>query len=465
MTAHQKLSEKIFVVDAEINIWSGQRKLDAADIRLGQGGELPPEKVANLGNKKIADPESLRPFHRVKTSLRRYLNDIGMPFLGGWACPLDKFDEVKSRMENYQTEFEQEKLRFLADYNHKVEEWLLANPDYEDEIRRGVMHRDDVEKRIRFGYHTFKLIPAVDEDAEGQRLERRVAGLGDELLYEVADAAARFADQLIGREQIAVTTSITLKGLRDKIEGLAFLNGNLQPIADLLTDTLSGYQLHRDGRNIVAPFIYQVQAVALTLADVDRIERFARGEIDIDQRAKEVEELETGHYPAVPTKSAHPLQTQMDVEPDTRTVDAPTAKVGEAVDEANVESEATVVTEQAAPAPAGADMFADLDDFLPVTKEVPEESVAAEQTEKAAPVTEVESAPAEQKPVVEETKPTSPEPETEPVKVQPVNTESAGTQAPVLTVVSDVVVTAPHAIQTQPIHEMDNDGLDGEFGF
>lgn len=358
MTTQQKLSEKIFVIDAEINIWSGQRKLDATDIRLGQGGELPPETVANLGNKKIADPKSLSPFHRIKTAMRRYLAEIGMPFLGGWACPLDRFDEVKARMEQYQIEFGNAKTRFLSSYDSAVEDWIASNPNYESEIRRGVMHRDDVEKRIKFGFNTFKMVPAAD--SEGQRLERRVAGLGDDLLLEIAESAARFADQLIGREAISATTSITLKGLRDKIEGLAFLNGNLQPVADLLSDTLSGYQLHRDGRNIVAPFIYQVQAVALTLADVDRIEKFARGEIDIKAQAKVVEQMETGSIPNPVTAVTQPVAEVVPVAPVT-----PVAPVAPVVQAQKTDTEA-------------ADLFADLDELLPAKEQSADEPKPAQ---------------------------------------------------------------------------------------
>lgn len=345
--SNTNIVEQVVVVDLDINIWSGQRKLDTADIRLGQGGELPPEKVANLGNKKIVDPTALNPFHRIKTQARRFLADHGMPFLGGWACPADKYDAIRSRLEVYEQEFEDAKQHFIREYDNAVKNWVADNPEYANEILRGVMDYRDVERRIGFSFETFKLQPAVED--EGEKLERKVTRLGDDLIDEVAAAAAKFADTLVGRDRIASTTSITLKGIRDKVEGLAFLNGNLRPVADLLSDTIAGYDLHRDGRNIVAPFIYQVQAVALTLADPDRIERFARGEIEIDQAAKAVER--DAHADFYASLSAETPVTQAETK--------------------------AVQPEQS----QSSSLFDDLDEFLPETREAEVDSEAEVETE------------------------------------------------------------------------------------
>lgn len=356
--SNTSIAEQVVVVDLDINIWSGQRKLDTADIRIGQGGELPPEKVANLGNKKIVDPAALNPFHRIKTQARRFLADHGMPFLGGWACPADKYDAIKVRLEGFEQEFEDAKQHFIAEYDNAVKSWVADNPEYANEILRGVMDYRDVERRIGFSFETFKLQPAVED--EGEKLERKITRLGDDLIDEVAAAAAKFADTLVGRDRIASTTSITLKGIRDKVEGLAFLNGNLQPVADLLSDTIAGYDLHRDGRNIVAPFIYQVQAVALTLADPDRIERFARGEIEIDQAAKAVErDAHADFYASLSAETQEPEQSHVD------------EAVGLAVKPVTQAETKAVQPEQS----QSSSLFDDLDEFLPEAIETREAEV------------------------------------------------------------------------------------------
>ena len=343
MSNSKKLRDQVVVVDLGFTIWSGQRKLDNADIRLGDGGELPPEKVANLGNKKIIDRTSLNPFHRIKTQARRYLDSIGMPFLGGWACPVAYYDDIKSRLDGFQAEFESSKRQFLSNYDAVVANWIADNPDYAQEIRAGVMDVRDVEERIDFSFETFKLQPAA-EDEEG-KIERKISRLGEDLLDEVAAAASKFADTLVGRTSIAASTAITLRGIRDKVEGMAFLNGNLAPVADLLTETIKGYQMHKDGRNIVAPFLYQVQAVALTLGSRERMEQFARGEISIGDEAKAVEQgVNADFYASMPEQ-----QPEVEVEA--------------------VEAEAEVeVPAQAEAKPVSAGLFDDLDDLFPVVE-------------------------------------------------------------------------------------------------
>ncbi len=60
-------------------------------------------------------------------------------------------------------------------------------------------------------------------------------------------------ERLAGRDQCAVTTRQTLRNIRDKVDGLSFLNSAF-PLVKLLDQTLRGYEQHADGRNIVAPF-------------------------------------------------------------------------------------------------------------------------------------------------------------------------------------------------------------------
>ena len=61
----------ISILNLDFDIWSGKVKLKASDIRLGAGGEIPPEKLAQLGQKKVINSDKLRPFLRLKTSARR----------------------------------------------------------------------------------------------------------------------------------------------------------------------------------------------------------------------------------------------------------------------------------------------------------------------------------------------------------------------------------------------------------
>lgn len=371
-------TEQIFVVDADFRIWSGQRKLDTADIRIGAGGELPPEKVANLGNKRIVDPKGLNGFHRLKVQARRFLESHGMPFLGGYACPMDKFDLVQQELDQIGQEFERVKQTFLLDYDNLVQSWVNDNPEYANEILRGVLHRDDVEKRISFDYEVFKLQPAGEGDEAAEKLERRVNRLGDDLIAEVAESAQKFAETLFGKDRVSSTTSITLKGIRDKVDGLSFLNGNLKPLSDLITETLQGYQLNRSGRYIEKPFLYQVLAVSLILSDEEKIQDWADGKIHLGEMTDNVRCNTHLDLDALHTLVPYDVDENEDDEDDEDDETAEAEAVAEVETEAEAEADVETVAEPEFVSATVDELFADLDELgtenvtEPVATEVPQ---------------------------------------------------------------------------------------------
>ncbi|EAS1663308.1 DUF3150 domain-containing protein, partial [Salmonella enterica subsp. enterica] len=97
-----------------------------------------------------------------------------------------------------------------------------------------------------------------------------------------------YMERLAGRDQCAVTTRLTLRNIRDKVDGLSFLNSAFNPLVTLLDQTLRGYEQHADGRNIVAPFFYQVVAAVLIMSERDRIEQYANGSITVESMANNI---------------------------------------------------------------------------------------------------------------------------------------------------------------------------------
>ena len=54
----------------------------------------PPRKYLWV-TKKICDPAKLKVFKTLKEQARRALQNVGLPLLGGYAVPLDEFDNVR----------------------------------------------------------------------------------------------------------------------------------------------------------------------------------------------------------------------------------------------------------------------------------------------------------------------------------------------------------------------------------
>src|SRR5690606_35240439 len=136
----------------------------------------PSEKVAQLGSKKIIDTTNLNGFHRLKQEARRMLARYGMPFMNGFAIPVDKTDEVCERLDKIEDEFDQLKQKFVSEYNAAIDEWAKENPEHEQAIRNGALSQSDVESRIGFEYQLFRIAPMEDE-GNTNRLSRKVDSL------------------------------------------------------------------------------------------------------------------------------------------------------------------------------------------------------------------------------------------------------------------------------------------------
>ena len=278
MTVDKALLQELVVVNADYDIWSGQVRLEDKDIKLGEGGELPPDRVAQLGNKTICDPASLKVFRSLRGATRRMLEGYGLPFLTGWAVPRSKLSEILGKLETARITFEQEKQAFLGNYDSSIQNWIANNVGYEEAIRNGVLDRSSVEKRLKFDYQVFHIQPVSGEPNAEKRLADQTKGLAGQLFREIETEADEFYQKYLrGKAEISVRTRKRLECLADKVDGLSFLNRAFEPVVRLLRETVDGYDQHADGGPIGAPFFFQIHSVVTILRDQAQMKDFADG--------------------------------------------------------------------------------------------------------------------------------------------------------------------------------------------
>ena len=99
--------DKLLICHIDCSIWSGRKKLRPEDFRLANGSQLPPKDVASLGSKKICDPEALANFERLKKEAQRLCEQVGVRFLGGYAVPEDRIDQIVPELDRIGQEFAQ----------------------------------------------------------------------------------------------------------------------------------------------------------------------------------------------------------------------------------------------------------------------------------------------------------------------------------------------------------------------
>lgn len=240
MTAPVNHLEQLAILQIDFDIWSGQVKLDDPDLKLGIGGELPPKELVDLGRKYVINKEHLRPFNRLKTHARRLCLAYGMPFMNGFAVPLDKIDTISKDLDTVSTEMADLKAHFLVNYDKWIDDWERKNPDYAQAIRAGALPKAVVQKRIGFDYQVFQVNPV--NEAQSKKLNTMAAGLAGELMDEIVmEANNFFHSSLKGKESCQANTQKTLKRIRDKVDGLSFLDSSFLSVIDLLDKTIAGY--------------------------------------------------------------------------------------------------------------------------------------------------------------------------------------------------------------------------------
>ena len=73
-----KVLDNLLALNLNVNLWSARKKMVLEDFG---GAELPPEDLASLGSKRIADPNSLKIFATLKARALNYLDRHGIRFM------------------------------------------------------------------------------------------------------------------------------------------------------------------------------------------------------------------------------------------------------------------------------------------------------------------------------------------------------------------------------------------------
>lgn len=91
-----RILDKLLALSCNVSLWSARRKMTLEDMG---GAELPPEDLASLGSKRIADRETL------KARAVNYLDRYGVRFMYGWAIGrirgYGRHDEKRTLVKNY----------------------------------------------------------------------------------------------------------------------------------------------------------------------------------------------------------------------------------------------------------------------------------------------------------------------------------------------------------------------------
>ncbi len=259
-----EILDQTICVNLDVHIWQGRRSLKATDL---QNIGLPPEELASLGSKKVADPGDLKIFSTLKRKAERVCSKKSVRFLKGYATSLEVATELEKKLASIQREFEQAKVDFLSQYDQKVSDWVNQFPEWKDKLEVAIVPKHVVEKRFGFDFQLYQIKPS-QESVSG--LGKVASGLGGQLFREIAKDAIEIHERSIhGQDKVSrkvVTGSINT--LLTKLDTLEYMSPKCRPLINTVNTLLKG--LPATG-SIEGIHLIAVRAVIDLLSDEEKM--------------------------------------------------------------------------------------------------------------------------------------------------------------------------------------------------
>ena len=261
-----RILDNLLAINLNVSLWSARRKMNQEDLG---GAELPPEDLASLGSKRIADPENLKIFGTLKARAFNYLDRHGVRFMSGWAIPEEKAGEIVQELLSIRSDFQKEKEVFLADYDQNVQAWIEKHHQWGEIIRNSTVGPDYVRNRMDFRWQLYKVAPLEQHNANTAVLEaglaEEVQGLGGTLFGEVAKSAEDIWRRVYhGKTEVTHKALSPLRTLYAKLTGLSFVEPHVAPVADIVQAAL--LRMPKKG-NITGPDLLLLQGLVCLLKD------------------------------------------------------------------------------------------------------------------------------------------------------------------------------------------------------
>lgn len=254
----QKDAANLVCVMLDVHIWSGRRHLKREDLLKANPAfsKIPEKDLVNLGSVKIYDHQDLKKFNSIKGKAERVLARAGLPILGAFGIPEDKFAMVHAKLAEFQKEFDEYAAKLIGAYDEKVALWKVKqqaeNPDYAHLLAE-VPTATHVAGRISFAFHPYRISAPASQDSPelNAQYDKQVKGLKGELMDQVAEEAnTLITDYLMGkdmatgvvrrRDYITPKTLGPLKRASEKLRTFSFLDPSIGPLANHIDSLVKG---------------------------------------------------------------------------------------------------------------------------------------------------------------------------------------------------------------------------------
>ena len=276
MTQTQLILDQVVLIKVDTTIYGARKKLNKEDLVLADGSKLPPEDLASLGSKRLLDPDRLSVFNRLKKEAERICLRVGTRFLGGFIVPVAAAAQVTAELDRIAGDFAQARAEFLDGYDAAVQDWIVKHPEFAGIIEKAIDSVALVATRLTFDYLVVSVaLPEQLPKQEVERLENKIGSLSEQMFHEIAvDANLLVEQSLLGKEHVTRNALRPIKRIRDKLDGLSFLDHRVAPVIATIDELLGKIPIRG---SIEGGLLQEILATAMLLADPDRTRRHGEG--------------------------------------------------------------------------------------------------------------------------------------------------------------------------------------------
>ena len=246
------------------------------------------KEVISIGLKSIFDKKALNPIVKLREQTKAVCLRYGTKFMGGYLVPENRAQWVSDELEKIRIEFYASVNVFLSEYPTLVDQWVEKYPALESIIRAKAPHVNYVKTRFEYHVTLFRVERPSDESLS-KGLEKTTGRLSQSVFSDVADTATKILngmlDKKTGKGTATQSNVNNIVAIRDKIDGLSFLDKSFKPLVTYINGIVSTLPQKGsfDGENYTKVFTF-----LSAIKDEDAIKNLATGLLAEQEKNKPV---------------------------------------------------------------------------------------------------------------------------------------------------------------------------------
>lgn len=281
----------VTIINLDISYTPGFKKLSRKELSRIYGKELPPQEFITQGQGRMYPRSAVQIFDTLRVSARSICCGAGIGFLGGYAIPDSKIDDVMFELDKIRDRYLRAKQDFIAQAAKNSMDWIDSAPiEWQPALRGSTYSSAELDRKIGFEYVMFRMSP-VESDGEKDTTEglaKQAGGMSQRLLEEISQSADKaWAETLSNKDKCKQCTVDRIRKLCEKLHDLAWLSPKCQRLSEEVKSVMAELPVSGslEGKDFMA-----FRALVLILRDPEQLQAVAESYTLSDSTASTTED-------------------------------------------------------------------------------------------------------------------------------------------------------------------------------